>query len=157
MLKLISNKYLTLIFRLALGVIFLIASFDKIVSPADFASSIRNYRILPFYFVNIMAIIMPWLELFCGIFLILGAFTRASALLISFMLVIFAIAIFSAIVRGLDIDCGCFKNGIMAGKAGWKKFFEDILMIIMGIQIFFSQSSFLSIEEILKNIKTKSP
>ena len=75
----------------------------------------------------------------------------------SFMQEKYAIAIFSAIVRGLDIDCGCFKNGIMAGKAGWKKFFEDILMIIMGIQIFFSQSSFLSIEEILKNRKTKSP
>lgn len=149
LLKLVSNKYLTLVFRLALGVIFLIASFDKIVSPADFASSIRNYRILPLSAVNIMAIIMPWLEFFCGIFLILGVFIRTSSLLILLMLIVFATAILSAIFRGLDIDCGCFKNSVMAGKVGWSRFFEDILMIAMGLQVFFFPNRFLSIEKIL--------
>ncbi len=149
MLKFFNNKYLTLAFRLALGAIFIIASFDKIISPADFASSIRNYRILPLSAVNIMAIIMPWLEFFCGIFLILGVFIRTSSLFVLLMLIVFVTAILSAILRGLDIDCGCFKNSVMAGKAGWGRFFEDILMILMALQIFFFPNRFVSIEKIL--------
>ena|SRR3972149_3211987 len=149
MLKFVSNKYMTLIFRLILGIVFIIASFDKIISPADFASSIRNYRILPLSVINIMALIMPWLELFCGIFLILGVFIRTSSFLILLMLIVFSIAILSAILRGLDIDCGCFKNSVMASKAGWSKFFEDILMILMALQVLFFPNRFLSIEKIL--------
>ena len=155
MYNLIGNKYLGLIFRLILGAIFLIASLDKISSPGDFASSIRNYRIMPLSSVNIMAIIMPWLEFFCGLFLIFGIFVRTSALLISYMLIVFLIAIGSAIFRGLDIDCGCFKNIAIAGKVGWRKFFEDVVMLLMGIQIFLFPNSLLSIEEFLGKTLSK--
>ena len=147
MRNLVSSK-VTLIFRLSLGVIFIIASLDKIASPGDFASSIRNYRMVPYMLVNIMAIVLPWLEFFCGIFLVLGVFIRASSLLISFMLVVFIIAISSAIARGLDIDCGCFKNVALAGKVGWQRLFEDIFMLAMVIHIFLFPNRFLSIEGI---------
>jgi len=155
MLNFFTNKYLGLIFRLALGVIFLIAGYEKIISPADFASSIRNYRIVPHLAVNIMAITMPWLEFFCGIFLILGIFIRTSAMLVSLMLVVFSIAIISAIIRGLDIDCGCFKNILMAGKVGWNKFFQDILMLVMGLHIFLFPNHFLSVEAIRRKKSEK--
>ena len=150
MRNLLSSKYLTLVFRLSLGAIFIIASLDKIASPGDFASSIRNYRMVPYMLVNIMAIVLPWLEFFCGVLLILGIFIRASSLLISFMLIVFIIAISSAVARGLDIDCGCFKNVAFAGKVGWQRLFEDILMFAMGIHIFLFPNRFLAIEGVFR-------
>ena len=51
-----------LITRILLGLIFIIASIDKIIDPAGFARDISNYHFVPFGFENIIAIILPWLE-----------------------------------------------------------------------------------------------
>jgi len=104
-----SNKYFLLGLRLVLGVVFIYASIDKIDKPGGFAEAIYNFRMMPHATINLMAIVMPWLELFCGILIIIGLFVRGSALLIGFMLLVFIAAISFALVRGLDISCGCFK------------------------------------------------
>ena len=142
----IGNKYLTLLCRLTLGAIFIYASIDKIAYPGGFAVVIRNYKILPEQMTNILAIILPWLEIFCGIFLVVGIFTRTSAAIISLMLIVFIIAISSAITRGLDIDCGCFKTVDQASKVGLKRIWEDLGMLALGFQIFFFANPFASIE-----------
>jgi uncharacterized membrane protein YphA (DoxX/SURF4 family) len=107
--KIVSNKYFLLGLRLTLGVVFIYASIDKIDKPGGFAEAIYNYRMMPHATINLMAIVMPWLELICGILIIIGLFVRGSALLIGFMLLVFVVAISFALVRGLDISCGCFK------------------------------------------------
>ena len=104
-----SNKYFLLGLRLVLGVVFIYASIDKIDKPGGFAEAIYNYRMMPHATIDLMAIVMPWLELLCGILIIIGLFVRGSALLIGFMLLVFIVAISFALVRGLDISCGCFK------------------------------------------------
>ena len=105
-----SNKYFVLAIRLVLGVVFIYAAVDKIAEPGKFAQNIYNYRMLPDAFINFMALTMPWLEIICGGLIIAGVFVRGSAFLIAFMLLIFIIAISFALVRGLDISCGCFSQ-----------------------------------------------
>jgi putative oxidoreductase len=105
----ISNRYVILGIRLVLAFVFIYASVDKIVHPDKFAVSIYNYRMLPHQTINIMAIVMPWLELVCGVLMAAGVLLRGSAFMIGFMLLVFIIAISSALVRGLDISCGCFS------------------------------------------------
>jgi putative oxidoreductase len=107
--KIVSNNYFLLGLRLTLGVVFIYASIDKIDKPGGFAEAIYNYRMMPHATINLMAIVMPWLELICGVLIIIGLFVRGSALLIGFMLLVFVVAISFALVRGLDISCGCFK------------------------------------------------
>ncbi|MCK4385442.1 MAG: DoxX family membrane protein [candidate division Zixibacteria bacterium] len=63
-----------LLFRLILGGIFIYASPDKITHPEQFAKIVYNYNILPHSLINIFAIIMPWMELICGFFLITRIF-----------------------------------------------------------------------------------
>jgi putative oxidoreductase len=109
MKRVLSNKYLILGIRLLLGFVFIYASIDKIAHPAEFAQAIYNYRMLPHWTLNFMALVMPWLELFCGILIAAGVFFRGSAFMIGVMLGVFIIAISSALVRGLDISCGCFS------------------------------------------------
>jgi len=127
--KILSNKYLLLGLRLVLGGVFIYAAVYKIAEPEDFARSIYNYRMLPEETINLMAIIMPWLELICGIFIIIGSFVRGSAVLIGLMLLVFIIAISSALARGLDISCGCFKVGEGGRLVGLTTLVEDILMV----------------------------
>jgi uncharacterized membrane protein YphA (DoxX/SURF4 family) len=110
LLRILSNKYFILAIRLVLGVVFIYAAVDKIAEPAKFAENIYNYRMLPDGFINFMALTMPWLEIICGGLIIAGVFVRGSAFLIAFMLLIFIIAISFALVRGLDISCGCFSQ-----------------------------------------------
>jgi uncharacterized membrane protein YphA (DoxX/SURF4 family) len=89
--------------------VFIYASVGKLFRPEDFAKAILRYEFLPIYFVNIMAIVMPWVEFFTGVLLILGIFKKASSMIASISLVVFLIALISAFARGLDISCGCFS------------------------------------------------
>ena len=103
------QKYVLLLLRLGLGLLFIYASFDKILNPGAFAKSIANYRILPVFLLHITAIVLPWLELVAGIALVSNRFPRGANMLIGLMTTVFTIAILSAMARGLDINCGCFS------------------------------------------------
>lgn len=68
---------LSIFARLILGGVFVFASFDKILHPASFAEAVYRYQILPDGLINLTAIVLPWLELIVGGFLILGFWIRA--------------------------------------------------------------------------------
>ena len=63
------------VFRLILGVVFIYASYDKILDPAAFSKNIHNFHITPTAVENLAALIIPWLELIIGVFLIFGLFS----------------------------------------------------------------------------------
>jgi len=93
------------------GVLFVAASLHKIAGPLEFAGIVHNYKILPGALVNLTAIVMPWLELLCGLLLILGRMRQASAALVLGLTAIFTLAIGFNLARGIDFDCGCFGSG----------------------------------------------
>jgi putative oxidoreductase len=96
--------------RIYLGVVFIAASLYKISEPSQFALSIATYDVLPLGLVNLMAILLPWLEVITGVTLIAGFWTRASALGILGMMVMFTAAIAIALARDLHMSCGCFAS-----------------------------------------------
>jgi uncharacterized membrane protein YphA (DoxX/SURF4 family) len=124
--------------RLVLGSVFVIAGVEKVVNPNAFAKAINNYQMLPFAALNVMALILPWLEVLTGVFLIFGIRLRASSALIASMLVVFLIAIGSAMARGLSIECGCYSQGGGGEIVGWKKVFEDVGLLVLAVQIFWA-------------------
>ena len=140
MRRIISSDALTIISRLALGGVFIAASFYKIITPEAFAKSIWYYHILPGELINIVAIFLPWLEALVGIALILGIYYRGAVLWVNIMLVIFLAALFSAVARGLDIDCGCFKASAGAAGSAWDEIYLDLVLLVLGIQLLFSKS-----------------
>ena len=103
-----------LVLRLGLAGVFIAFSVPKIREPDLFAMSIFNYHMLPHWGVNAMAIVLPWLELFLGFALAIGLWRRASALVVSALMVVFIVAFVTAKARGLDISCGCFELGAQA-------------------------------------------
>lgn len=140
MRKLIDNDILTLVVRLIVGGVFLYASFYKVIDPMSFAKSIWYYHMVPGSLINLMALIMPWLELLCGIFLILGVWYRGSVLWMNILVIVFMIALLSAIARNLSIDCGCFKASEGATKSAWTSFWFDVGLLVLTLQLLFSRS-----------------
>jgi uncharacterized membrane protein YphA (DoxX/SURF4 family) len=102
------------ILRLLVGGAFVIAGVLKISDPAKFALDVSHYRLLPHELINLVAILVPWLEVTIGSFVLAGIWLRAAALLITCLTAMFFAIIMSALVRGLNIECGCF--GTIGGK-----------------------------------------
>ena len=69
---------------------------------------VYNYRLVPGGAVNAIALVMPWVELFVGLLLILGVWKREAAILAGILLLVFIVAIGVNLARGHAVDCGCF-------------------------------------------------
>ena len=109
MTKYLTHPWFTIRVQLALGAIFIIAALPKIIDPPSFAHMIYNYRLLPAGLINISSLVMPWVELLCGIALVLGVWRRGALTIITILLVVFIVAISINLGRGNAIDCGCFN------------------------------------------------
>ncbi len=132
----IKNKTLLVLFRLVLGGLFVYAGAVKVLGPLDFAQNIRNYRLVGQSLSFIAAVVLPWLEILAGVALAAGIWKRASALIISGLLVFFIVLTLVTIARGLDIDCGCF--GAFSRKSGFGVILEDLGMLFMGLCLLFA-------------------
>ena len=133
----IKNKTLLVLFRLVLGGLFVYAGVVKVLDPLDFAQDIRNYRLVGQSLSFIAAVVLPWLEILAGVVLAAGIWTRASALIISGLLVFFILLTLVTILRGLDVDCGCF--GALSRKSGFGVILEDFGMLFMSLVLLFSK------------------
>lgn len=114
--------------RLVLGGVFLYAGFVKIADPSAFAGSIAAYRLLPYFGNYLAAAVIPWLEAVSGVLLIAGWRPRGAAALLSLLTLLFMAALASTLVRGLDIDCGCFRPGGEKTSA-WTPLVRDALLL----------------------------
>lgn len=129
-------KAASLLARLILGIVFIYASVDKIFHPGQFAEVIHNYQILPDLLINPTAIVLPWLELILGLFLLIGVWLPGSVFLTNVLLFVFMGAMVFNLARGLDIHCGCFSTTVDLGDAAapmvWYAI-RDSLFIVPGI------------------------
>jgi putative oxidoreductase len=96
---------------LGLGSVFVYAGVTKIADPLAFADSITTFQALPVMLISPVALTLPVLEVLVGLCLIAGLRRKISAVLIMTLCIIFALALTQALVRGLEVDCGCFGSG----------------------------------------------
>ena len=139
----LNNQYLLLAFRLILAGVFIYAGFQKIGKPLMFADEIRMYGVLDRgAFLYTVAVVLPWIEILCGISMITGIFLRGSALLLvilnAWFLVIVTIRTI-AIMSTQEIsfthvyfDCGCGFGVTYA----WKKLLEDSSFFVFSLWLF---------------------
>jgi len=92
-----------------LGALFIYAGITKALDPAQFFADIQNYDIIPWRAAAVaLAFYLPWLEIICGMAVILKPLRASAVLILMTMLLVFTAALVLAWLRGLDISCGCF-------------------------------------------------
>lgn len=141
---LLCSPWLTVRVQIALGAIFVAASLPKLVDPPSFAHMIYNYRLVPGFAINAIALLMPWLELLSGVALILGIWRRPAAAIIGAMLLVFVVAISINLARDNAVNCGCFDlasankpHDELIAEMEWV-ILRDIGMLLMVGQILWS-------------------
>ena len=129
------KNMLVLICRIFLGFLFIYASLEKILQPEEFAKQVGYYKALPFGLENLLAILLPWTELIVGICLLAGLLVDGATLLSIIMNLVFILAISQAMLRGIDITCGCFKVSADSEKLGLHTIIRDIIFLIMSFVV----------------------
>ncbi|MDQ7832138.1 MAG: MauE/DoxX family redox-associated membrane protein [Desulfovibrionaceae bacterium] len=126
-------KAVAMALRVVVAGIFLYASYDKILHPADFAAIIKDYRILPDILVNPAAIILPWLELILGVLLVTGKWLEGALFLVNVLMLVFWTALIVNAVRGIDVGCGCFSTAKDSGGDMAWYLFRDGFFVLLGL------------------------
>jgi len=136
--RLFQNAWFELVVRWLIGVMFVFACYHKIAEPARFAKIIYGYYLFPASSINLIAIILPYIELFAGAALILGIYPRSATLIINAMLFVFIVAISINLIRGHEFDCGCFSFGASGhGASAVHLLIRDIICFLFGLQVLF--------------------
>ena len=90
--------------------IFIYAGAIKAFDPVQFAGDVDNYKVLPWPVSVALAFYLPWLEIFCGLALVVRFFYRGALSILGVLILLFTLATIAAKGRGLDITCGCFGH-----------------------------------------------
>lgn len=142
--RILTGRGLNLVLRLFLGGLFVFASWHKVIEPLAFAMSVRGYKIIPFAYSNLFALVVSWSELIAGVMLILGIFTRQAAGAIAILLVMFIAAIAMVVVRGMTVDCGCFGSE-GGSSASWLLIVRNVALLSVSYLIMRYNDGYLSL------------
>jgi len=106
----LRHPWLTVRAQLVLGAVFVAAALPKVADPPGFAKAIWAYQLFPAFTVHPAALVLPWLELLCGLCLCLGLWTRAAASWCLALLLVFTAALALNLARHHPVACGCFAT-----------------------------------------------
>lgn len=131
-----KEKLLLYLSILILFLIYFSAGVLKILTPMQFYGAVRSYEILkdPFL-VAIVSSIVPFIEVFSAVFLLLPAWRKSSSLIIFLMTVVFLFALLFAYFRGINMDCGCF-GGVLMGETGLSSIIKNIFLALVSAFVF---------------------
>ena len=131
--------WLNRILHLVFGGVFIYAGAVKAGSPMVFLDDIRSFEMLPDPYAALVAMFLPWLEIFAGLAVMSGWLRRGGVLVLNVSLVVFLVAILTAWARGIDIRCGCFGGGSDATSNYIELIVRDLVLLNLGIWLAFQQ------------------
>ncbi len=122
------SRYAVVAISLVVAAIFIYAGLDKFRDPLQFADSVAAFGILPILLVSPLALGLPPFEVLCGLMLLAPMTRRVAALGLTLITAMFFIALASALLRGLTLDCGCFGAGAPSRPRMWLEAALDIAL-----------------------------
>ena len=127
--RFLENRWFLLLLRLVIGGAFLYAGYLKVRDGVAFADSIASFKLLPPELINLMAMGLPPLEIILGVMLVTGWRGRVASLGVLVLSIVFAFALGQALMRGLQVDCGCFGSGKPSTLKTFLGLGRDVLLI----------------------------
>jgi uncharacterized membrane protein YphA (DoxX/SURF4 family) len=124
--------------RWLVGALFIYMGLNKALHPVEFLKLVRQYDLVQYpLLLNVIAALLPWFEVFCGMLLALGIAVRGSAAILMAMLIPFTIVVFHRALLihsaqaipfcAVKFDCGCGAGEVFVCR----KVMENILLILI--------------------------
>ena len=128
---------------------FLYASMDKLGEAARFTQVIREYHILPYALEPLAAVVVPWLEFFTGVSLLVGFRWRGSALVYCGLMMTYIVTLSWNMATGVEMNCGCFSLDSVE-KATWWTVGRDIALLMPGLFVLWTRKAQAALDDLLK-------
>ena len=141
-----------LLARLFLGGVLIYAGAVKIPRPLTSERAVQAYEIFPMDLAGYIGLALPYLEVVLGLLLVLGLFTRPTAIVSTLLMLAFVAGISQAWARGLTIDCGCFGGGGQIAAADTQypqEIARDLGFALAGAWLWWRPRSLVSLDHIL--------
>jgi uncharacterized membrane protein YphA (DoxX/SURF4 family) len=143
-----SLRHLHTLVRFLLGAYLLFMGLSKAMDPVNFLKLLREYHLLASPFpLNVVAAWLPWVEVVCGLFLLVPVALRGTALVVAGMFLFFSSVI---LLRALELqsaqeisfcavyfDCGCGVGVVNACR----KIGENTLWFLLALWLMCSSHS----------------
>ena len=141
-----KEKTLLTLLRIACGLLLTGASLDKVGDPAAFTKLIGEcYNFIPASLIPLTAVVIPWLELFTGVSLILGFKWRGAAFLFCGLMFVYSLAVLWDLARGIDCACGCLNMDSKEKISQWT-FYRDCGFFALGFIVLVSPAAYASLD-----------
>jgi uncharacterized membrane protein YphA (DoxX/SURF4 family) len=143
------SPWISTLVRLVLAGVFLAAGAMKAVDPQSSVAAVRAYELLPVPVETAVGWALPFVEIALGLLLVIGAFTRLLAVVSALVLAVFVVAVVSASIRGLSIDCGCFGGGgtVAPGQTDYTgEIVRDSVLLLLALWLVWQPRSRLALE-----------
>ena len=141
------NRYVSLVFRFALGTTLIVAGAGKLPERAEFVSQCQQYELLPDVLARLYGTGLPWVEVAIGCLLLLGLLSRFASGIGILTALSCIIANSIILYRGVNMECGCF--GEAAVLLTRDALVIDFVLLIMAFQILVHKREFLSLDSII--------
>jgi uncharacterized membrane protein YphA (DoxX/SURF4 family) len=154
-----AYAFVALLLRVALGGVFLFAAYNKLGAPLSFSESIEAFHFdLPDWLTLLSTFAVPWTEVFCGVAIVLGLWSRAAATVFTLLIAVFTIGIVSAILRHLPLDCGCFGKFKLycEGPIGWCKVLENLVLAAAALILVVCGGGRLALDRLFQSRATRA-
>jgi len=144
--ELFRNRYLSFVFRIVVGVVFIISGAGKLPEGATFVDQVEEANILPHALAWVYGAALPYVEIVIGALLILGLLSRFAAGIGGLAALSFIIGNSTRLYRGLYGECGCFGNIAWLQFSTRDALIIDFVLLILALQILVHKGEFLSLD-----------
>jgi putative oxidoreductase len=134
----LSNRWLLLALRVALGGIFIAASVPKLQHQTEFINTVVNYGILPEALAQAYGLVVPWVELLVGCCLVLGIFSRFATIISIPLIASFVVASTYKLLNTSGETCGCFGELIILSHRASLSL--NAVMLAMALLLLFDEA-----------------
>lgn len=104
------------------------AGLSKLADPDAFALAVGNYHLLPRFALTPMGYLLPPLEVVAALSLVYPPTRSAGWLIATGLFALFALAVGSALQRGLDLSCGCFGQAM---SVSWLHLLANAVLVAL--------------------------
>lgn len=136
-----ASQVVEWVLRVLVGAVLAAAGLAKVFEPETFAIEVDRFQLTPWWLSVALGYFLPWFEVGTAIALFCRSFYLGALLAVSGLGMLFAVAVGSAWLRGLDISCGCF-GALVSGHVNAWHLIAALLLVGVGGGLLVYQARF---------------